>query len=251
MMWQGLFQALGKEVTLAEAAILIYICSIRGPARVRIDGRKKMVHIAAYPGNRTPMVYDLVSQALDGFTPASSILETNLINPNYIFHPPVVLANLAVIEHTRGDFTFYREGVTPAVGRLIEAVDEERLRVAAALGLSLDPAPIWLQKTYGARGDTIYEALQTTEALEPSRYTHVLKNLEDANFIREDVPFGLGPLVDLGRLAGVPTPATEAIIHLLSVVTGEDHMARALTMEKMGLDGLRADQIVKVFRDGR
>jgi opine dehydrogenase len=249
--FQDFFKRLGKQVILAETTILVYLCAIKGPAHVRIDGIKATVPMAAYPGNKTSVAFDLLDQAFDSFTMATSILETNLVNINYVFHPPIVLANLAVVEHTKGDFTFYREGVTPAVARIIEGVDEERRLVAKSFGLDLDPSWVWLQKAYGARGDNIYEALHTTDAYAPSRYTHVLKDLEHANFITEDVPYGLGPLVSLGEIAGVPTPTIRSIIQLLSVVTGQDYAAKALTMDKLGLGGLGVEEIVQILKEGR
>ena len=44
----------------------------------------------------------------------------------------------SVIERTGGDFMFYEEGVTEAVGRHMKAVDDERLAIARALGVG-DP----------------------------------------------------------------------------------------------------------------
>jgi opine dehydrogenase len=249
--FQDYFAHLGKQVILTETSILLYICSITAPAHVRIDGIKATVPVAAYPGKLSSVAFDLLDQAFDSFTLASSILETNLVNINYVFHPPIVLANLAVVEHTRGDFTFYREGVTPAVAKLVHEVDQERLHVAASLGLNLDPSYVWLKKAYGAQGNDIYEALHTTEAYAPSRYTHVLKDIEHANFITEDVPYGLGPLVSLGEVTGVPTPTVRSIIQLLSVVTEKDHLAAALTMDKLGLGGLSGQEIVQVLVEGR
>lgn len=35
--------------------------------------------------------------------------------------------------HTQGDFYFYEEGFTPAVGRLLEAIDRERIALENAL----------------------------------------------------------------------------------------------------------------------
>ena len=250
--FQHYFTELGIDVTLAETAILVYLCVISGPAQVRIDGIKATVQMAAFPGTRTPVAYDLLSQAYPtNFTPASSILETNTSNINLVFHPAIVLGNLALIERTKGDFTFYREGVTPAVARLVDAVDRERMAVASALGLDLIPTWLWLQRAYGAKGDNMYDALHSTPAYEPSRYTHVLKELKSSNFINEDVPYGLVPIISLAEMIGVPTPTMWAITQALGVATERDHMLEGLTMEKLGIKGLNAEQIVHFFIEGK
>src|SRR5262249_39358125 len=65
---------------------------------------------------------------------ASSVLETGLSNLNAIFHPEGMIMNAGWIQHTDGNFLFYREGFTDAVGRVTTAADAERMAVAKALG---------------------------------------------------------------------------------------------------------------------
>ena len=58
-----------------------------------------------------------------------------------MIHPAVTLLNAGLLERTGGGFLFYEEGVTESVGRLIEAVDNERLAIAAALGVKILSEP--------------------------------------------------------------------------------------------------------------
>jgi opine dehydrogenase len=69
--------------------------------------------------------------------PAGNVLQTSLQNGNPVIHPAITLLNAALIERTGGDFFFYEDGVTPAVGRLIEAVDRERISIGRALGVDI------------------------------------------------------------------------------------------------------------------
>jgi opine dehydrogenase len=46
-----------------------------------------------------------------------------------------------LIERTKGDFDFYHQGVTPAVGRLVEGVDRERIAIGKKLGVEVIPDP--------------------------------------------------------------------------------------------------------------
>ena len=55
--------------------------------------------------------------------------------------------NAGWIEHTGGDFLFYREGITESVGRVTAAVNSERMAIARALGL---PAITFLEAFYRA-----------------------------------------------------------------------------------------------------
>ena len=65
--------------------------------------------------------------------PRPSLLHTVFPYTNAIHHPPALLLNVGRVEATGGDYHHYYDGITPAVGRLIDALDSERLAVAAAL----------------------------------------------------------------------------------------------------------------------
>jgi len=69
-------------------------------------------------------------------------------------------------------------------------------------------------------------------------------------YLDEDIPFGLVPLAHLGRLAGVPTPTMDALIHLASVAKGIDYMREGLTLERMGLAGVARDALDRLLTDG-
>jgi opine dehydrogenase len=58
---------------------------------------------------------------------AAGIFQTTLQNGNPVIHPAVTLLNAALIERTGGDFMFYEEGVTEAVGRVMKAVDDDNM----------------------------------------------------------------------------------------------------------------------------
>ncbi len=66
-------------------------------------------------------------------------LETSLANANMVMHPPGMVMNAGWIQQTAGDFYFYREGITEAVGRVMAAIEAERMRIGAALGVRTQP----------------------------------------------------------------------------------------------------------------
>jgi opine dehydrogenase len=57
-----------------------------------------------------------------------------------VIHPAVSLLNVGRIE-SPSDFLFYEEGVTPAAGLLMEAVDKERMAIAQGFGLEILSEP--------------------------------------------------------------------------------------------------------------
>ena len=58
----------------------------------------------------------MFKEVYSGIEPAKSVLQTMLQNANPVIHPVVTLLNTGLIERNQGDFLFYEEGVTPAVG---------------------------------------------------------------------------------------------------------------------------------------
>jgi opine dehydrogenase len=59
----------------------------------------------------------------------------------------------------------------------------------------------------------------------------------DARYVTEDVPYGLVPIVELGRLASVPTPVAHALTVLASSALGRDFIKEGRTLARMGLEG--------------
>ena len=82
------------------------------------------------------MVYDLLKPVHVCVEKAKNIFQTCLQNANPMLHPCITTLNDARIEGPN-DFFFYEEGVTPGVGRLLKAIDEERMAIGAALGLEI------------------------------------------------------------------------------------------------------------------
>ena len=114
-----------------------------GPATIHVFVKLRAgLWVAATPRSGTDQLRTMLGEVYPGIGAAGSVLATTLQNGNPVIHPAVTLSNAALIERTGGDFNFYEDGITPAVGRLMQAVDSERMAIAAALGQTIasDPA---------------------------------------------------------------------------------------------------------------
>lgn len=236
----------GEGVLVGEAESLIYAARKVDPGTVWARGYKRGLRMAALPAPATPALMELARRLYPDAEPASSLLETALSHANALIHTALMLLNAAHIERTRGDFLFYHEGMTPAVGRLIELLDEERLAIGRAWGV---PLRTLYQQDYGwyyhqgARGRTIYDTHVTNPIYAWSKAPGSL----DHRYVTEDVPYGLVLLESLARAAGVATPRITAMIELWSGLLGRDFRAEGRTLERLGLGGLSVDQVRDVF----
>ena len=148
-------------------------------------------------------------------------------------------------------YKFYAEGVTPAVARLYRAINAERVAVAAAFGASVPNLEDWFERVYDVRGADLGETcrLLTTNSDGPYQATGTPTSW-DHKYIAEDVPVGLMPMSALAAVAGVPTPAIDAVIRIASVMAGNDFAADARTLARMGLAGMDLAQIRETLEHG-
>jgi opine dehydrogenase len=237
-------------VDVAEMDNYPYSCWRLSPTRIRLIISKRWLQIATFPGNRIGAVFPLLAPLFPHAVAAPTVVHTGFTNANAMLHVANCVANAGKID--RGEaYKFYAEGVTPSVARLYEAINAERVAVAAALGASVPDLADWFERTYGVRGASLSETCQllTTNSDGPYQATGTPKSF-DHKYITEDVPVGLMPMSALGAACGVPTPMIDAVIELVRGLTGKDFAAEARTLQRMGLAGLDAAGIRRVVEEG-
>ncbi len=243
---EGLGLRLADEsVVVAETSTLPYAVRVTGDARITVYNRLKGgYYVAAIPGNATRTVYDILSPVYGEISEADSVWQTTLQNSNPIIHPAVSLCNTGLIERTGGDFLFYEEGVTEAVGRVIKAVDLERVRIAEALGVSVRRDPeLGIEQGYQVIDDYGIGYSQAP-GFKGIRAQPGL----DHRYFNEDAGYGLVFMTDLAHQIGVPTPDMDALLRLSSVVMDRDYEAeQARTMAGLGLAGKSAAELRAAF----
>jgi len=226
-----------RQVVLAESTLLVYAVRKVGPAAVHIDGVKQDFPVAALPATATGRLLDLVRRAYPQARAMRSVLEVSLENLNPLFHPAITLLNAGELERTRADFGFYHDGCTPAVGRVIDALDAERRALGSALGLpDLVPVAGWLQRYYGATGSTAYEAIHSCPAYADFRWPAATA----IRYVHEDVPYAFVPFVSIARQLGIAAPVTRGLVDLCGTAFGRDYWAEGPGAAQLGLAGLDA-----------
>lgn len=239
---------LQADVALAETETLVYACRVGAPGSPDIKAIKLNLSLAALPAGAGERAFAAFSSLYPQATRATSVLATSLANMNAVIHPAVALLNAGIIDRKLDGFDFYRDGVTDGIGRLLEAVDGERMAIASAYDVEHSSYDGWVARHYGVTGsdpvdlfkrlaDEVYQGIGTPESLE-SRY------------IAEDVPMALVPLEALAEVAGVETPAISSIITLCSIVNAVDYRIEGRTLARLGLDGMTAKEITAFVKDG-
>ncbi|HEX2998708.1 MAG TPA: NAD/NADP octopine/nopaline dehydrogenase family protein, partial [Armatimonadota bacterium] len=227
------------DVTVAEAQTFIYDSRMLNPAQVRIRRIKNGIPVAALPATRTADVVRLLNCAYPQFVAGANVINTSFDNVGSAFSPTVTVLNAGRIESTHGDFEYYVEGVTPSVARILEAIDRERVAVAAGLGFKSISAREWLYVAYDAHGSNLYEAMKSNRGYQGIKSPLTINH----PFITEDVPMTLVPIASLGEMVGVPTPTIRTVIHLASLLHEVDYMREGRTAERLGIAGWSAEKL--------
>jgi len=237
-------------VDIAEMDNYPYSCWRLAPDRIRPIVKKRWLQIATFPGNRIGPVFARLSPLFPAAVAAPSALSTGFTNANAMLHVANCVANAGKID--RGEsYKFYAEGVTPAVARLYQAINAERVAIAAAFGAVVPTLEDWFERVYGVRGASLDETcrLLTTNSDGPYQATGTPSSWQH-KYIAEDVPTGLIPMRELGKAAGVPTPAIDAVVTLAQILAGHDFAAEARTLDRMGLAGMGQGQIRRALAAG-
>jgi opine dehydrogenase len=239
------------KIRLCETVTLTYICRMPAPARVEIYRRTTHLRCAAFPARDTAALVQEIKEIYPNVVAAENVLETGFCNINAIMHPAGMLGNAGWIETTGGDFYYYRQGITPAIAAWIGKVDEERLEIVRRLGL----APVRFIDIFFQAGLTSGEARNSGSILRainesaPNRTIKAPPRL-DHRYLKEDVGFGLLPMAEIGKLMDVKTPVINALITLASVINQADYRSEGLTLDRMGLAGVTAEELPKILQDG-
>lgn len=237
-------RGLEDKVIIGESDTIPYATRLNNDKSCNIFGVKESMWASSVPYRNTKKMVE----KLDGILPVKlitlqSVIAVALANTNMIIHCPTMIMNAGRIE-TGPRFRFYNDGMSQSVCQVMEKMDDERLRVASALGYSLV---------------TEFEDAIANYSLDPAKY----KNLHDIfsshpvyskmgadspqdiahRYLTEDVPFLLVPLSKIGRMLNIPTPTIDAIIHLAGVVNKTDYMTCGRGLDSMGFKGLPINDI--------
>ncbi len=232
---------------LCEAQSMVYACRKTGPAAVMISGVKEHLRVAVFPAKLTGEVMPILQSIYPTLETADNVLWTWLSNPNPIAHPPITILNTGWLEHTGGDFLFYLEGMTPAVTRVVDALDDERIAVGAAFGLELQAHADLTELWYGHQA----VRLQTDKSARELAYAAIKCEPKlDSRYLTEDLPFGLVPWENMAKMAGLETPICTAMINLGNTLLGRDFRAEGLTLERIGLGEMSITELQDMAEQG-
>lgn len=189
--------------------------------KVSVRLLRKEVDVATLPAERVTEGLAISSELFgDRFKTSENLLAISLSNLN----PPIHLAN-TLLNFTRVENAETWQnygGITEAVGRIVEALDDERLAIAAAFDLTVRTVREHYVKSFPALSMdmNVHQLAQTVEA--QRKGSSPGPTSVKTRFITEDVPFGIYLVSELGKVCGISTPVHDAGITLINTIYGRD-----------------------------
>ncbi|MCB1490539.1 MAG: NAD/NADP octopine/nopaline dehydrogenase family protein, partial [Rhodobiaceae bacterium] len=198
---------------------------------VLVNTVRERIDMCTIPAEAQPEALALCKRLFgDVFAPREGLLAIALSNLNPQCHMGIALGNMTRME--RGEAWSQGQNVTPNVGRLLERLDEERLAIADALGLSVKTVHDHFHLSYHVPMASVSAMNQQMHA-EGSGGTGPAT--ADTRYVTEDVPYGLVATELLGALTGRPAPLHGAGIDIFSAMYGRDFRNENALLEALGL----------------
>jgi len=239
------------RVAFAEAGTLPYLTRVRmadrGPGTIAITTRATRLPTGVFPSREGARALALIRAAYPSVEDAGDALSGALMNAGPIIHPPLIAMNAGPIEHF-DHWDIHNEGTTPAIRRVTDALDAERIAVRAALGYGAPHFP--LRGHYDPGGEEWMYGNVAHERLVKSGDWRERLMLTEHRYMREDVACGLAFLVSLAEWAGVHAPVARGLLAIGSAICGEDFRARGRTLECLGLAGLDRGAMRELLTEG-
>jgi opine dehydrogenase len=233
------------SVTMSETNIMPYISTRKSPKSTHIIRKKSDLIFSAFPASKTSPALEVMKQLYPQTRAVPNVIWTNIAPGNAPVHAPMTVPMAGIMFDRYPVLRFFAEATTPGA-KLVEAFDKERIEVANRLGVATVTEFEWFKKTYG------YDGVDIGDALRKSPHADYWTTQESQRgILREDISYFYIPLCGIGKQIGVPTPVTESIITLMSIMLDTDYRSEGLDAKVLGLEHMTASEMVDFVTNGK
>ena len=232
----------------AETGTLPWLARKHGPFEVAITIRAKRLPTGVFPLTRKDHALAILRRAFPGaIEDCGDALSAALMNAGPIIHPPLIVMNAGPLQHfDRWDI--HKEGTQPAIRRVTDALDRERIALREALGYTAPHFP--LADHYAKEGEEWMYGRGSHDRLTDSGDWREHIVLTEHRYMLEDTRFGLSFLLSAAALTDTAMPLARAFLHIGSAICGEDFMRTGRALAGMGLGDLDRARLQELLRVG-
>ncbi|WP_180899803.1 NAD/NADP-dependent octopine/nopaline dehydrogenase family protein [Martelella soudanensis] len=236
------------DVAFAETGTLPWLARKKSAYEVRLSGRGVRLPTGVFPQSKSAHALEVIGRAFPGaIEDCGDALSAALMNAGPIIHPPLIVMNAAAIEHF-DTWDIHTEGTQPAVRRVTDALDRERIVVREAFGYGAPHFP--LANHYNKTGEMWMYGREDHDTISETRDWNESLDLATHRYMLEDTRMGLSLLSSFGALAEVATPLVNGFMAIGGAIVGEDFMKTGRSRSALGLDHLDRDQLRNLLVEG-
>ncbi|HSA89572.1 MAG TPA: NAD/NADP octopine/nopaline dehydrogenase family protein [Burkholderiales bacterium] len=234
------------SVAAAETGTLPWLTRKHGPDAVAITTRATRLPTGVFPAKKSREALERIKRVFP-IEPLEDALSAALMNAGPIIHPPLIFMNAGPLEHFER-WDIHKEGTQPAIRRVTDALDAERVAAREALGYR--PPHFRLADHYRADGEEWMYGRRVHKKLTDSGDWRERIVLTEHRYMLEDVAFGLAFLVSVCDWAGVACPVARGLLALGSAVLGRDLRKTGRTLENLGLAKYSRQEMTALLKEG-
>jgi opine dehydrogenase len=234
------------DFAFAETGTLPWLTRKHGPTTVAITTRATRLPTGVLPSRRHDAAFSVLRKVLP-VEPVEDALSAALMNAGPIIHPPLIFMNAGPLEHFER-WDIHKEGTQPAIRRVTDALDAERIAVREALGYR--PPHFPLADHYRTDGDEWMYGRRVHKKLTDSGDWRERIVLTEHRYMLEDVAHGLAFLVSVCEWAGIACPVARGLLALGSAVLGRDLRSVGRTLETLQLTQLKPAEMKQLLQQG-
>ncbi|KAG7367272.1 coenzyme 420-dependent octopine/nopaline dehydrogenase [Nitzschia inconspicua] len=227
------------------------VCTARRPSGTTVDvkSKRKSVDLCTIPEQELPSALKLCQSLFPhtNFQPRDGLLAISLSNLNPQNHLGMALGNISRMD--KGEAWYQFQMTTPAIGRFLQDLDQERLEIARALGL--DVKTIYEHFSLSFHVPISESISDMCQQIHKSGNDVYGPNTPSSRYITEDVPFGLVLTATLGRMVGRPALLHESGIMICNSMYGCDFVAKNDLLQALKLDEMTLEELQRAIRTGR
>ena len=237
-----------EGVAFAETGTLPWLARKHGPHEVAITVRAKHLPVGVFPERLADRAFAVIERAFPGVVrPCGDALSGALMNAGPIIHPPLIVMNAGPIEHFER-WDIHREGTQPAIRRVTDALDAERVRIREALGYG--PPHFPLADHYAAEGAEWMYGRGSHERLTDSGDWREALVLTEHRYMREDLLLGLSLFRSVAEMAGVETPLMDGFLAIGRAICAGAGPIDTRTLADLGFRGVGRAELQRTLREG-
>lgn len=219
---------------------------LAAPCSVQVNTVRSKIDLCTLPASDQERGLEVCRRLFgDRFVERDGLLAIALSNLNPQNHMGIALCNMTRME--LGEAWDQGKHVTPNVGRLLEALDTERLAIADALGLQVRTIFEHFHLSFHVPLGSVSDMNQEMSRLGRGGTGPATA---DSRYVTEDVPYGLAATAKLGALTQRPAKLHEAGVAVFSAMYGRDFSDENDLLRALDLDALSLNELKELARNG-